>query len=160
MLTHPFYPEGYHRHHPYQIRWDIFYAAVLSVITSYSIHYTKLYEAFPAEREEVPLKYRHLGQPVLVPGSMGTASWVLLGQPNAMNLSFGSTAHGAVITSYSIHYTKLYEDAALPVMEGKSVLYRKYGKINAFPICLNTTDKKKIIDTIIAIEPIFGAINL
>jgi malate dehydrogenase (oxaloacetate-decarboxylating) len=51
-------------------------------------------------------------------------------------------------------------DAALPVMEGKSVLYRKYGKINAFPICLNTTDKKKIIETILAIEPIFGAINL
>lgn len=51
-------------------------------------------------------------------------------------------------------------NAALPVMEGKSVLYRKYGKINAFPICLNTTDKKKIIDTIIAIEPVFGAINL
>ncbi len=51
-------------------------------------------------------------------------------------------------------------DAALPVMEGKSVLYRKYGKINAFPICLNTTDKKKIIDTIMAIEPVFGAINL
>lgn len=51
-------------------------------------------------------------------------------------------------------------DAALPVMEGKSVLYRKYGKINAYPICLNTTDKKKIINTIMAIEPIFGAINL
>jgi len=51
-------------------------------------------------------------------------------------------------------------DAALPVMEGKSVLYRKYGKVNAYPICLNTTDKKKIIDTIIAIEPVFGAINL
>ena len=51
-------------------------------------------------------------------------------------------------------------DAALPVMEGKSVLYRKYGKINAFPICLNTTDKKKIIETILAIEPIFGAVNL
>ena len=51
-------------------------------------------------------------------------------------------------------------DAALPVMEGKSVLYRKYGKINAYPICLDITDKKKIIDTIKAIEPIFGAINL
>ena len=51
-------------------------------------------------------------------------------------------------------------DAALPVMEGKSVLYRKYGKVNAFPICLNTTDKKQIIDTIKAIEPVFGAINL
>jgi len=51
-------------------------------------------------------------------------------------------------------------DAALPVMEGKSVLYRKYGKIDAYPICLNTTDKKKIIETIMAIEPVFGAINL
>jgi len=51
-------------------------------------------------------------------------------------------------------------NAALPVMEGKSVLYRKYGKINAFPICLNTTDQKKIIDVIVAIEPVFGAINL
>ena len=51
-------------------------------------------------------------------------------------------------------------DAALPVMEGKSVIYRKYGKVNAFPICLNTTDKDKIIDAIVAIEPVFGAINL
>lgn len=51
-------------------------------------------------------------------------------------------------------------DASLPVMEGKSVIYRKYGKLNAFPICLNTTNKKKIIDTIEAIEPVFGAINL
>lgn len=51
-------------------------------------------------------------------------------------------------------------DAALPVMEGKAVLYRQYGKINAFPICLNTTNQKKIIDIITAIEPFFGAINL
>ncbi|MCH7967510.1 MAG: NADP-dependent malic enzyme [Thaumarchaeota archaeon] len=51
-------------------------------------------------------------------------------------------------------------DASLPVMEGKSVIYREYGKLNAFPICLNTTNKKKIIDTICAIEPVFGAINL
>jgi len=50
-------------------------------------------------------------------------------------------------------------DAALPVMEGKSVLYQEYGKINAFPICLNTTDKRKIIETILAIEPVFGAIS-
>ena len=51
-------------------------------------------------------------------------------------------------------------DAALPVMEGKSVIYRKYGNLSAFPICLKTTDKKKIIDTIESIEPVFGAINL
>jgi len=51
-------------------------------------------------------------------------------------------------------------DASLPVMGGKSVIYGKYGKLSAFPICLNTTHKKKIIESIEAIEPVFGAINL
>ncbi len=50
--------------------------------------------------------------------------------------------------------------AAMPVMEGKTILYKQYSGITAFPICLGTTDKKKIIETIIAIEPVFGAINL
>lgn len=51
-------------------------------------------------------------------------------------------------------------EAALPVMEGKAVLYHHFGKVNAFPICLKTTNKTKIIETIKAIEPVFGAINL
>ena len=59
------------------------------------VHRKGATRAFPANRDEIPPRYRDLGQPVLVPGSMGTASWVLLGQPNSMNLSFGSTAHGA-----------------------------------------------------------------
>ncbi|MBM2852430.1 MAG: malate dehydrogenase [Candidatus Nitrosotenuis sp.] len=50
--------------------------------------------------------------------------------------------------------------AALPVMEGKTVLYKRFGNVNAFPICLNTVDKDQIINTIKAIEPVFGAINL
>jgi tRNA-splicing ligase RtcB len=59
------------------------------------VHRKGATRAFPANRDEIPSKYRDLGQPVLVPGSMGTSSWVLLGQPNSMDLSFGSTAHGA-----------------------------------------------------------------
>ena len=59
------------------------------------VHRKGATRAFPANRDEVPQKYRDLGQPVFIPGSMGTASWVLLGQPDSMNLSFGSTAHGA-----------------------------------------------------------------
>ncbi len=59
------------------------------------IHRKGATRAFPANRDEIPSKYRDLGQPVLVPGSMGTSSWILLGQPNSMDLSFGSTAHGA-----------------------------------------------------------------
>jgi malate dehydrogenase (oxaloacetate-decarboxylating) len=50
--------------------------------------------------------------------------------------------------------------AALPVMEGKAVLYKKFGDVDAFPICLNTTKKNEIITTVLAIEPVFGAINL
>ena len=50
--------------------------------------------------------------------------------------------------------------AALPVMEGKSVLYKKFGNVNAFPICLSTTNRDQIITAIRAIEPAFGAINL
>ncbi len=59
------------------------------------VHRKGATRAFPANRDEVPKKYRDLGQPVFIPGSMGTASWILLGQPNSMNLTFGSTAHGA-----------------------------------------------------------------
>ncbi|SRR5579885_95650 len=50
--------------------------------------------------------------------------------------------------------------AALPVMEGKAVLYQEFGTVSAFPICLDTTKKDEIITAIRAIEPAFGAINL
>ena len=59
------------------------------------VHRKGATRAFPPNRDEVPAKYRDLGQPVLLPGSMGTSSWILLGQPSSMDLSFGSTAHGA-----------------------------------------------------------------
>ena len=59
------------------------------------VHRKGATRAFPANRDEIPSKYRDIGQPVFIPGSMGTSSWVLLGQPNSMSLSFGSTAHGA-----------------------------------------------------------------
>jgi len=64
-------------------------------LKSVVVHRKGATRAFPANREEVPRKYRDIGQPVLIPGSMGTSSWILLGKENSMNLSFGSTAHGA-----------------------------------------------------------------
>lgn len=59
------------------------------------VHRKGATRAFPANMDEVPQRYRRMGQPVLIPGSMGTASWVLVGRPDSMSLSFGSTAHGA-----------------------------------------------------------------
>jgi malate dehydrogenase (oxaloacetate-decarboxylating) len=49
---------------------------------------------------------------------------------------------------------------ALPVMEGKSVLFKLLGDINAYPLCLNTTNKDEIVDFVKAAEPTFGAINI
>ena len=59
------------------------------------IHRKGATRAFPAEMEQLPSKYYSIGQPVIIPGSMGTASWVLLGNKRSFDLSFGSTAHGA-----------------------------------------------------------------
>ncbi|HZW56107.1 MAG TPA: RtcB family protein [Nitrososphaerales archaeon] len=59
------------------------------------VHRKGATRAFPKGREEIPRTYRAVGQPVLIPGSMGTASWVLLGREKSMEASFGSTAHGA-----------------------------------------------------------------
>ena len=59
------------------------------------VHRKGATRAFPAGREEVPAVYRRFGQPVLIPGDMGTASYVLAGLPTAMERSFGSSCHGA-----------------------------------------------------------------
>lgn len=50
--------------------------------------------------------------------------------------------------------------AAMPVMEGKSLLFKSFANIDAFPICLNTTDVEEIIQTVKHLEPTFGGINL
>ncbi|MBE5983884.1 NAD(P)-dependent malic enzyme [Lacrimispora sp. AGF001] len=50
--------------------------------------------------------------------------------------------------------------AAMPVMEGKAVLFKEFGGVNAIPICLDTQDTEEIIKTVVAIAPAFGGINL
>ena len=50
--------------------------------------------------------------------------------------------------------------AAMPVMEGKAVLFKEFGGINAFPICLDTQNTEEIIETVVRIAPAFGGINL
>ena len=59
------------------------------------VHRKGATRAFPAGREEVPVPYRQFGQPVLIPGDMGTASYVLVGLPTSLERSFGSSCHGA-----------------------------------------------------------------
>lgn len=51
-------------------------------------------------------------------------------------------------------------EASIPVMEGKAMLFRRFGGINAFPICLNTQNVDEIVETVRRIAPVFGGINL
>jgi len=59
------------------------------------VHRKGATRAFPPGNPEIPAAYRAIGQPVIIPGSMGTASWVLVGQSGAMEETFGSVCHGA-----------------------------------------------------------------
>ena len=59
------------------------------------VHRKGATRAFPPGHPDIPAVYSTIGQPVIIPGSMGTASWVLVGQPGSMERSFGTTCHGA-----------------------------------------------------------------
>jgi tRNA-splicing ligase RtcB len=59
------------------------------------VHRKGATRCFPAGHPEVPERYRAVGQPVIIPGDMGRASWVLVGQPGSMEQTFGTCCHGA-----------------------------------------------------------------
>src|SRR4029077_4022884 len=59
------------------------------------VHRKGATRAFPPDHPEIPSLYQRIGQPVIIPGDMGRASWVLVGQPGSMEQTFGTTCHGA-----------------------------------------------------------------
>jgi malate dehydrogenase (oxaloacetate-decarboxylating) len=50
--------------------------------------------------------------------------------------------------------------ASIPVMEGKALLFKQYGDIDAWPICLDTQEPQEIVETVRRIAPVFGGVNL
>ncbi|MHA1341294.1 MAG: RtcB family protein [Promethearchaeota archaeon] len=60
-----------------------------------NVHRKGATRSFPPGHKDIPKEYKEIGQPVLIPGSMGTASYLCIGTLQAMELSFGSTAHGS-----------------------------------------------------------------
>jgi tRNA-splicing ligase RtcB len=59
------------------------------------VHRKGATRAFPAGHPEIPERYREVGQPVIIPGDMGRASWVMVGGPRSLERTFGTTCHGA-----------------------------------------------------------------
>ena len=129
----------------------------------------------------------HTGDPVFdlhVGGKMETRSTVSLTGPDDLSLAY--TPGVALVCeaiaadpSLTQHYTwvpntvavitdgtavlglgDIGPAAAMPVMEGKAVLFKQFGNVDAVPICLDTTDTEEIIETVARLAPSFGGINL
>jgi len=101
--------------------------------------------SFGPRRKEIPEDYRKVGQPVLIPGSMGTASYVLVGTSEAEKLSWGSTAHGAgrVRSRSEAHRKMSFEDAKKD-MEKRGVFVefgRKKGMVEESPFSYKDIDE-------------------
>ena len=89
------------------------------------VHRKGATRAFGPGTEDLPPAYRDIGQPVLVPGSMGTASWVLVGTEGSMTQTFGSTCHGAGRTMSRKKAKKTIHGATLrEELEGRGILIR------------------------------------
>ena len=115
-------------------------------MTNLVVHRKGATRAFPAGMEQVPSKYRRIGQPVIIPGSMGTASWILLGAPRSLDLSFGSTAHGAGRTmSRSAAKRNFTEEKVKDGLESKGIYVKALTKEG---IVEETPDAYKDVDVI------------
>ncbi len=89
------------------------------------VHRKGATRAFPPARPEVPEAYKSVGQPVLIPGSMGTASYVLVGAEGAMQESFGTTCHGAGrVMSRTAAKKSAYAQNAKQRLEDQGIIVR------------------------------------
>ncbi|HSH01345.1 MAG TPA: malic enzyme-like NAD(P)-binding protein [Anaerolineae bacterium] len=115
----------------------------------------EIYSKIPVKDERI------LKQSYVVPGAM-TATKMILENPDELfaltprqNL-VGVVSDGSAVLGLG----NIGARAALPVMEGKAVLFRTFAGVEAFPICVTTQDPDEIIDLVKRLEPTFGGINL
>jgi malate dehydrogenase (oxaloacetate-decarboxylating) len=140
-----------------------------------------------APEEQQPGRHPRSGDPVFdlhVGGKMETRSTVSLTGPDDLSLAYTPGVARvceaiAADPALSQHYTwvpntvavvtdgtavlglgDIGPAAAMPVMEGKAVLFKQFGGVDAVPLCLDTTDTEEIIETVARLAPSFGGINL
>src|ERR687890_370440 len=118
------------------------------------VHRKGATRAFPAGMDQIPTKYRNIGQPVIIPGSMGTASWILLGNKNSLDLSFGSTAHGAGRTmSRSAARRSYTTDSVRKNLESKGVYIKALSKEGMVE---ETPEAYKDVDAVVEVSHSLG----
>ena len=97
--------------------------------TTLCVHRKGATRAFPPNHTDVPLKYKKIGQPVIIPGDMGRASYLLVGTQRAFNETWGSTCHGAGRTMSRHQAIKFAEGRSISrEMEVKGIIVRARDK--------------------------------
>ncbi len=113
------------------------------------VHRKGATRAFPAGHPSLPESYRETGQPVLIPGDMGTASYILLARPGAMEETFGSTCHGAGrVLSRSQAIKRLNRQKIMNFLDTHGVTIRARGKKTLLE---EAPDAYKDIDRVVSI---------
>jgi malate dehydrogenase (oxaloacetate-decarboxylating) len=126
-----------------------------------ALGYRRRYRGVIGVASKVPIKDRSVLSLVYTPG-VAEPCLEIARDPN---LSFDLTSRGntvAIVTDGSalFGHGNAPPEAALPVLEGKSVLFKTFAGIDAFPICLGTRDIQQIVQTLYSLTPTFGAIAL
>ena len=112
-------------------------------------------------QNKVPVKNRHDLSRVYTPGVARVCKAIRKDKEKAYRFTIKANSV-AIVTDGSavLGLGDIGPEAALPVMEGKAMLFKEFANIDAFPVCLSTSDPDEIIRTVINISPVFGGINL
>lgn len=118
------------------------------------VHRKGATRAFPAGNLAIPEKYRGIGQPTFIPGSMGTASWILLGKPNSLEMTFGSTVHGAgrLMSRTAAHKNYNYKQV-VEQLEAQQIVLKSQTR---YDVVEEAPQVYKDVDTIAHISDILG----
>jgi malate dehydrogenase (oxaloacetate-decarboxylating) len=112
-------------------------------------------------RPRVPLKTREDLSMAYTPGVARVSRAIAEDPEKVWNLTIKRNTVAVVSDGTAVlGLGDIGPEAALPVMEGKAVLFKEFGGVDAFPICLDTKDPDEIVRTVEAIAPVFGGINL
>lgn len=112
-------------------------------------------------KSKFPLKNRHDLSVAYTPGVAGVSEAIGKDKNLAKELTIKKNMVAVISDGSAIlGLGNLGPEAALPVMEGKAVLFKEFGGVDAFPICLDTQDTEEIIKTVKLLAPTFGGINL
>jgi malate dehydrogenase (oxaloacetate-decarboxylating) len=112
-------------------------------------------------RSRVPLKTRDDLSMAYTPGVARVCEAIAEDPETVWNLTMKRNAVAIVTDGTAVlGLGEIGPEAALPVMEGKAILFREFGGVNAWPLCLATKDPDEIVATVSAIAPVFGGINL